>query len=214
VVLVQAMLGPLVESQTRRNHNGAEITRLLSAPQGLFGQPLRRNYMIGPSKVLLGAFLSATALAVGAAAYSQTAGSLWDSTQLPETRGVVKQYTLTPRGDVDGLILNDGTEVTLPPHLTNQIVFAVRPGDAVTVRGLKARALPLIDAALVTNSATGVAVVERGPRAVPGGPPPNRRSAAGSSLSCMESGARSTARCSPTGRSFDCHRPKLRDWTR
>jgi DNA-binding protein H-NS len=34
-------LGPLVESQTRRNHNGAEITRLLSAPQGLFGQPLR-----------------------------------------------------------------------------------------------------------------------------------------------------------------------------
>jgi hypothetical protein len=34
------MLGPLVESQTRRNHNGAEITRLLSAPQGLFGQPL------------------------------------------------------------------------------------------------------------------------------------------------------------------------------
>ena len=72
--------------------------------------------MIGPSKVLLGAFLSATALAVGAAAYSQAAGSLWDSTQLPETRGVVKQYTLTPRGDVDGLILNDGTEVTLPPH--------------------------------------------------------------------------------------------------
>jgi hypothetical protein len=32
-------------------------------------------------------------------------------------------------------------------HLTNQIVFAVRPGDAVTIRGLKARALPLIKAA-------------------------------------------------------------------
>ena len=46
-----------------------------------------------------------------------------------------------------GLILNDGTEVTLPLHLTNQIVFAVRPGDAVTIRGLKARALPLIEAA-------------------------------------------------------------------
>jgi hypothetical protein len=131
---------------------------------------LRRKYMTGPSKVLLGAFLSATALAVGAAAYSQTAGPLWDSTQLPETRGVVKQYTLTPRGDVDGLILNDGTEVTLPPHLTSQIVFAVRPGDAVTVRGLKARALPLIDAALVTNSVTGVAVVDNGPTGGPGRP--------------------------------------------
>jgi hypothetical protein len=119
------------------------------------------------SKALLGAFLTATALGMGAAAYSQTAGPLWDSAQLPETRGIVKQYTLTPRGDVDGLILNDGTEVTLPPHLTSQIVFAVRPGDAVTVRGLKARALPLVEAASVANFATGVSVVDSGP---PGGP--------------------------------------------
>jgi hypothetical protein len=124
--------------------------------------------MTGPSKALLGAFLAATALATGVAAYSQTAGSLWDSTQLPETRGIVKQYTLTPRGDVDGLILNDGTEVKLPPHLTSQLVFAVRPGDAVTVRGLKARALPLIDAASVTNFATGVSVVDDGPPDGPG----------------------------------------------
>ena len=99
------------------------------------------------SNALLGAFLTATALGMSATAYSQTAGTLWDASQLPETRGIVEQYTLTPRGDVDGLILNDGTEVTLPLHLTNQIVFAVRPGDAVTIRGLKARALPLIEAA-------------------------------------------------------------------
>jgi len=119
------------------------------------------------SKALLGAFLTATALGMGATAYSQPAGSLWDASQLPETRGIVKQYTLTPRGDVDGLILNDGTEVTLPSHLTNQIVFAVRPGDAVTIRGLKARALPLIEGASVTNFATGVSVMDNGP---PGGP--------------------------------------------
>jgi hypothetical protein len=43
--------------------------------------------MTGPSKALLGAFLAATALATGVAAYSQTAGSLWDSTQLPEPGG-------------------------------------------------------------------------------------------------------------------------------
>jgi hypothetical protein len=75
---------------------------------------------------------------------------------------------LTPRGDVDGLILNDGTEVTLPPHMTSQIVFTVRPGDAVTIRGLKARALPLIEAASVTNFATGVSVVDNGPPDGPG----------------------------------------------
>ena len=82
--------------------------------------------------------------AIGAgAAYSQVPAATWDTSQLPETRGTVKQYTLTPRGDVDGLILNDGTEVKLPPHLTAQVVFAIRPGDEVSIRGLRARAIAL-----------------------------------------------------------------------
>lgn len=119
------------------------------------------------SKALLSACLATTALAMGAAVRAQNVGSVWDGSQLPETRGVVKQYTLTPRGDVNGMILNDGTEVTLPPHLTSQIVFAVRPGDAVTIRGLRARALPLVEAASVTNFTTGASVVDSGP---PGGP--------------------------------------------
>ena len=118
-------------------------------------------------RVLPGALVAAIALASGAALYAQTTGPLWDPAQLPATRGTVKQYTLTPRGEVDGLILNDGTEVKLPPHLTGQIVFAIRPGDAVTVRGLKAFALPLVDAASVTNDATGATVIDNGP---PGGP--------------------------------------------
>lgn len=118
-------------------------------------------------RVLFGALLTATALTGGAAVYGQAPAPLWDATQLPETKGTVKQYTLTPRGDVDGLILTDGTEIKLPPHLTAQIVFAVKPGDAVSVRGLRARALPLVDAASATNLATGVTVTDNGP---PGGP--------------------------------------------
>ncbi|NPU13029.1 hypothetical protein HL667_01915 [Bradyrhizobium sp. 83012] len=97
-------------------------------------------------------------------------GTTWDASQLPETRGIVKQYTLTSRGDVDGLILNDGTEVKLPPHLTPQIVFAIRPGDGVSVRGLRARALPLVDATAITNIATGKSVVDNGPPDGPGRP--------------------------------------------
>src|SRR5882762_6883838 len=115
------------------------------------------------TQMLLSALLATTALTVGAAAYSQTMGPVWDSSQLPESRGTVRQYTLTPRGDADGLILNDGTEVKLPPHLTGQIVFAIRPGDQVSIRGLRARAIPLIDAASITNLATGKAVVDNGP---------------------------------------------------
>lgn len=95
--------------------------------------------------------------------FAQARGSLtYDLSQLPQTKGVVKQYTLGPRGDIDGLLLVDGTEVKLPPHLSTQTAFALRPGDAVTIRGLKARAMPLIDAVSITNDATGAVVVDQG----------------------------------------------------
>jgi hypothetical protein len=109
------------------------------------------------------ALLATTAIGAGAAGYAQTTGSMWDSSQLPESRGTVKQYTLTPRGDVDGIILTDGTEVKLPPHLTAQTVFAIRPGDQVSIRGLRARAAALVDAASITNVTTGKSVVDNGP---------------------------------------------------
>jgi hypothetical protein len=80
---------------------------------------------------------------------------LYDLQQLPAIRGTVSRYTLTPRGDVDGLILIDGTEVHFPPRLSTQLVYAVKPGDAVTVRGLKALSVPVVAAVSITNDASG-----------------------------------------------------------
>ena len=118
-------------------------------------------------QVLIGALL-ATTIFPTAAIHAQTAGYIWDASQLPATKGTVRQYTLTLRGDVDGLILTDGTEVKLPPHLSTQTVFAIHPGDAVTIHGLKARALPLVDAVSITNDATGASITDNGPPAGPG----------------------------------------------
>lgn len=113
---------------------------------------------------LKAALLAATLLAVGAGgiAYAQMAGP-FDLDQLPAIKGTVAQYLPTPRGDVDGLLLTDGTEVHLPPHLSTQLVFAVKPGDAVTVHGLRARAVKLVAAASVTNDATHVTIAWNGP---------------------------------------------------
>jgi hypothetical protein len=91
------------------------------------------------------------------------ATALYDPQQFPAVRGTVARYTLTPRGDVDGLILADGTEVRFPPHLSIQLVYAVRPGDAVTVRGLKALGMPMIAAVSITNDASGQGVIDNGP---------------------------------------------------
>jgi hypothetical protein len=109
-------------------------------------------------------FFAAVLLAVGsgAAALGQgVAGS--DPDQFPAIQGKVAQYSLTPRGEVDGLILDDGTQVHLPPHLGAQLVFAIKPGDQITVRGLKARAIPLIEAVSISNDATHLSVIDAGP---------------------------------------------------
>ena len=116
---------------------------------------------------LLGATLIAGA--AGAAAVAQTAPT-FDPAQLPATKGRVAQYSLTPRGDVDGLILDDGTEIHMPPHLGTQIVHAVKPGDQVTVRGLRAREVPMVQAMQVTNDATNQSVTDAGPAGGPRGP--------------------------------------------
>ena len=54
------------------------------------------------------------------AAVGQT-GPAYDPQQLPALQGKVAQYSLTPRGDVDGLILDDGTIVRLPPEEADRL---------------------------------------------------------------------------------------------
>ncbi len=79
---------------------------------------------------------------------------------------------MTPRGDIDGLILADGTEVKTPPHLSTEMAYAIRLGDTVVVHGLRAAALPLIQAVSVTDEATGRTVIDRGPPGPGRRPPP------------------------------------------
>jgi hypothetical protein len=98
--------------------------------------------------------------------------SLYDPGQLPAQRGRVRQFTLTPRGDIDGLILMDGTEVKTPPHLSTQIAYAIKPGDEVTIHGLHAAALPLLQALSLTDDATGRTVIDNGPPGPGPAPPP------------------------------------------
>jgi len=89
--------------------------------------------------------------------------------QLAETRGTVQRFTLTPIGELDGVILADGTEVHLPPRLTTQLANAVRIGDTVVVQGYRSPYASLVVATSITDSNTGQAVVDNGP------PPPGSR---------------------------------------
>ena len=76
------------------------------------------------------ALLAATLIASSAGIAGAQQAATYDPGQLPAIQGRVGQYSLTPRGDVDGLILADGTEVHMPPHLGTQF-----SGNLALLRG-------------------------------------------------------------------------------
>jgi hypothetical protein len=126
----------------------------------------RKSFLMLASALVLGAgVVQGTGLAMAQPAARTTgAAPMYDPAQLPQVKGKVAQYSLTPRGDVDGLILADGTEVHVPPFVSTQLVFAVKPGDSVTIHGLKARAIPMVAARSITNDASGATVLVAAPR--------------------------------------------------
>jgi hypothetical protein len=88
--------------------------------------------------------------------------------QQADIQGTVKAFTMTPVGDLDGMVLTDGTEVHVPPHLSAQLAAAVRPGEAVRVLGWRSSVLNFVVATSLTGQ-RGQSVVDQGP------PPPGMR---------------------------------------
>jgi len=96
----------------------------------------------------------------------------------PSITGAVKQYLLTPVGDVEGVELQDGTDVRFPPHMGTALAAIVRPGDRVSVMGFAAPQTPYgraVKALTITNLATNQSVVDQPPTVPP--PPPWLRGA-------------------------------------
>ncbi len=110
---------------------------------------------------LKSALLAATLLlGAGGFALAQS-GPTYDPAQLPTVKGKIAQFTLSPRGDIDGMLLDDGTEVHVGPGISSELAFTLKPGDAVTIHGLKAKSVAMVAAASITNDATGTTVTGR-----------------------------------------------------
>lgn len=54
-----------------------------------------------------------------------------------EVRGTLKRYLMNPRGDVNGLLLTDGTQVKFPPQMSAGITAVIAPNDEITIKGFK-----------------------------------------------------------------------------
>jgi hypothetical protein len=85
-----------------------------------------------------------------------------DPDYLPEVAGTVDRFLLNTRGDADGVLLTDGTEIHFPPHLSDEVLEAVRSGDPITVRGVRPRSGDLVAAVMIVTS-HGKRIVDQGP---------------------------------------------------
>jgi hypothetical protein len=131
--------------------------------------------LIVPSACL--ALLATTALAQAPPpppAIGVTAPTAWG--QQADIQGIVKAFKMTPVGDLEGMILTDGTEVHVPPHLSSQLAAVVRPGEAVRVLGWRS-SVPNFIVATSLNGQRGQSVVDQGPPppgTMPPPPPPGQ----------------------------------------
>jgi hypothetical protein len=76
--------------------------------------------------------------------------------------GTVRQYLMNPHGEVDGLLLNDGTQINFPPHMADELVGTVKPNDRVSIQGDRERD-SVVKADVITNSRTGQSVADHAP---------------------------------------------------
>ncbi|WP_010509516.1 hypothetical protein [Komagataeibacter europaeus] len=76
---------------------------------------------------------------------------VFDMTPLPVTTGQLVQYILTPAGQVSGMLLGDGTQVFFSHDLGEELPAIARPGEQVSVNGLKGISQPIVRAYAVSG---------------------------------------------------------------
>jgi hypothetical protein len=87
-----------------------------------------------------------------------------DPTSLPALSGEVERFIINPRGDLDGVVLAGGGLVHFPPHLSEAVATAIRPGDPITVHGVRLRGVDMV-AAVSLTAKSGEVIIDEGPEA-------------------------------------------------
>ncbi|WP_257998848.1 hypothetical protein [Fischerella thermalis] len=78
--------------------------------------------------------------------------------------GNVERYLMNKEGLVDGLLLSNGKQIKVPPHMSQQVVNAIKPGDAVDVVGKLGNSSVYgqqIEARTIMNNATKAFVAKQ-----------------------------------------------------
>jgi hypothetical protein len=80
----------------------------------------------------------------------------------PIAKGTVSRLLPSADGQVEGLMLSDGTQVRFPPHMSQELAATVHPGSSVNVEGYR-EAGGAVRARVITDQSSGRSVAERAP---------------------------------------------------
>jgi hypothetical protein len=73
----------------------------------------------------------------------------------PVAEGIVYRYLLTPRGDVNGLLLRDGSQMHVTLRAEQDLTKSIQPGDHVRVHGRRVSDSPLVRPDVIVNVTDG-----------------------------------------------------------
>ncbi|MEO9061124.1 MAG: hypothetical protein ABI270_03660 [Nitrosospira sp.] len=87
-----------------------------------------------------------------------------NDTQQPliSLQGTLVRYLINPFGEVDGLFLDNGTLVKMPPHMSWDVAELVKPGDAIALQGTR-EGESSVEAYSITNTASDQTLLRREP---------------------------------------------------
>lgn len=73
----------------------------------------------------------------------------------PVAEGIVTRYLLDPRGEIEGLMLQDGTQMHITSRAADKLLQAIKPGHHVRVHGHRQDDVPVVQADVIFNASTG-----------------------------------------------------------
>jgi len=85
-----------------------------------------------------------------------------DPDSLVPVKSKVERFLFNPRGQADGMILANGTEAHFPPHMSQKVLAGLKPGERVTLYGVKPRSADMI-ACVAIETTDGTRIDDKGP---------------------------------------------------
>jgi hypothetical protein len=79
--------------------------------------------------------------------------------QVPVADGVIEQYVLDPRGEVEGLLLADGSHMYVTSRAADQVLHALKPGHHVRVYGRRKPGELVIQPDVIRNLSTSTTFI-------------------------------------------------------